>query len=307
MSRQRRDATGGYMLVTVLAVMILVSGVVAATSYFVRSALDSAKATDGQLTLDGLIHAGLELSAYRLFAGDGLEAVQKPTRLRLKDGTVTGKILDEGGKIDLNGADPALIEAVFKSTGMGAGDITEVMSRVMAMRGPTRDKPAPAPGAPSQLPPSQILPSQVLPSQASPTQVGGAAAKPTRGFQSVGELAAFPGVTARDMELIAPLLTVYNPGGKIDAVTASGEVLSVVPGLSDARVAEILQKRDGASPDELKALVGTDNAYLTTTPGPAYTIQIEATSGSGQRKSARVVVTKSNDTDEPYDVVARWD
>lgn len=291
---QRRDRAAGYILVTVLAVMILASAVVAATSYFVRSALDSAKATDGQRALDALIHAGLELSAYRLFNGDAADISLKPLRLRLKEGGVSAKILDEGAKIDLNGADPALIEAVFKSTGMGAGDIEDVMQRILAMRGPTRaNKISTAPGGAAQQPPTTPQP-------------GNGTLKATRGFQSVGELAAFPGVTSRDMELVAPLLTVYNPGGKIDVVTASEEVLSVVPGLSDARVSEILQKRDGATADEIKALAG-DSPYLTTSPGPAFTILLEASSSSGQREIARVVISKATEPDEPYYVLARWD
>lgn len=310
----RDGGTGGYILVGVLAVMILVSAIVASTSYFVRSALDSAKATNGQLALDQLIHAGLELTAYRLFNDDPLATRPPLVRLRLRGGTVTCKILDEGAKIDLNGADPALIEAVFKSTGMGAGDIADVMRRVLAMRGPSRAKTSAAPGTtvpgttvPGTTAPGATAQPPVATQPPGTAQPPGMTPKPTRGFQSVGELAAFPGVTSRDMELVAPLLTVYNPGGKINIVTASEEVLSVVPGLSDARVSEIVQKRDGATPEELKALMGNDSTSLTATAGPAFTVVIEASASSGQRKIARVVITKANGPDEPYFVLARWD
>jgi general secretion pathway protein K len=297
MTRRPHD-TQGYILVTVLAVMILVSSLLAGTAVFVRSAINGARVADSSLVVDGLIAAGLDQTAYNLFFAKKTLVPGAHTHLRLATGLVDATSTDESSKIDLNGSDPQLLAALFESLGMGPGEINDLMARITEVRGPrpTNNTSPAAPGGTLQVTPT------------APQAGAGNAALPfKRGFQSVGDLASFPELSRHDLEEITPLLTVYNPGGKINIRTASETVLALVPDLSGPRLAEILDHRGGATDKDLRALIGTSGAYLSASPGAAFTVGIDAIASSGQRRHLYAVIARSHDDHVPYYVLARWD
>jgi general secretion pathway protein K len=288
-----RDKSG-YILVAVLGVMLVVTGLIASASIFARTALQSARLGDDEAGLAGLVQGGLEITAYQLFI---LKLPLEPVngrRIRFGGGTITPAITDEASKIDINGANTAVLESTFRAAGMGSARIAELIARITEWRG------VPSNGAPS--------PAQTAPAGG----VTAPAAKHT-GFRSVEDFANFAALDSSEVAALAPLLTVYNPDGKVNILTASRRVLVALPGMSGAMADDLIARRAHADMqnvgdvDRLKSGLLEQTTFIKTGDGPAYSIRIEAVSAAGRTKSGVAVVAKSQSPADPYLVFQWWD
>ena len=315
-NRHLRRRDGGYILVAVLGVMLVLTGFMAAGSLLVRSALDTVRVGDTDVAASGIARAGLELTAYELFVIQAAPTAVDGRRLRVAGGSFVAHLVDEGGKADLNGSDSKLLGSVFKAAGFDEGDANRLIACIVGLRGPDKTDPAqgqPQPGAPRTPDASTDLASaaqqQVSAGQA-PAPPG--ADKPRlRGFQSIDQLRDCPDLTGEDYAAIAPMLTVYNPDGKVDIMTASPAMLHALPGLSEADVEVILARRvasaDKKAADDLMALMKEAQAYGKTESGPAFTVRIDAVSATGRKKTIHAVIASSKSRAEPFYVLDRWD
>lgn len=311
-AKPTRPATGGYILVAVLGVMLLLTGFMAAGSVVVRSALHGASADDEDLSMVGLTRGGLELTAYQLFVRKIPASSVDGRRIRFAGGTIAPRILDEAAKVDLNGADPALLAALLEHAGLDKGASNAVVAWIVELRGAGRNVPGGV-ATPTPFDVSNAATAPDLAAIALSRQAGEMAAQDQpvasaprrRGFQSVDQLRDAPGLTKAEFRLLAPRLTVYNPDGKVDIVTASRDVLAAVPGLTSAQVERILSLRGASTREELGAMVGTAAIYTKTTPGPAYAVRVDATARSALRGSLEAVVAPSNVPGSPY-LVLDW-
>ncbi len=293
-----RGTRDGYILVAVLGVMLLLTAFMAGGSLLVRSALNSIKVGDDDVAVIGLTQGGMELTAYQLFVLKLPMSLVDGRRIRLAGGTIVPSIVDEAGKVDLNGSDPNLLRSIFQAVGLDAGTAGAIVARIVAIRGATR-----GPSAAAQAPPGSTAPPAYgyQPGAAAPPQSG--EQKQLRGFLALDDLALFPDLTRDDRRTLDQILTVYNPDGKVDILTASPEVLGAIPGLSKAALAEILARRDGMTKDTVYALqaqLGAASTYTKTTSGPAYTVRIDAAAPSGRKKSIAAVVAASKSPNDPY-------
>ena len=308
MSRAVRPPTGGYILVAVLGVMLILTGFMAAGSLVVRSALDTARVGDADVPTLGLTRAGLELTAFELFVIKASPAAVDGRRLRFAHGTIATHLVDEGGKADLNGSSTKLLTSVFRSAGLDDGAARDLMSCIVDLRGPDQDEAAPDPAAQQ---PNAALPTSAEPQSPQPSQAPNAKPRP-RGFQSVDQLRDCPNLTGEDFAAIAPLLTVYNPDGKINILSASEAMLRAMPDVSAADVEVILARRadanaDKKAADDLMGLMKEAKAFGKTKPGPAYTVRIDATSATGRKKTIHAVIAASKSQSDPYYVLDWWD
>ena len=279
-----RNVDNGYILVTVLSVMLLVTGLVAAGLIMVRSAVNGAKIIEDDVALAGLMQSGVEITAYEL-AVSKVPPKQVDNRpIKLTNGIVTPHIVDESGKVDLNGSAPQLLQLVFESTGMESSTAAIVVSEIVARRSDSSDRFASS----AALKQPAVKPSD------QPKR---------RGLQSLSELAEIPDLSRKDLRAVAGRLTVYNPDGKINVLTADPELLSLIPDLTKPVVADIIAKRGDDSVNNIRALYsefGEATRFITTDYGPAFHAQIEATSLSGRKKVVDVVLAASRSPNAPY-------
>lgn len=321
----RGRSNDGYILVAVLSVMLLLTGFMAAGSMLVRSALDGAKVGDVDVAMSGLAQGGLELTAYQLFVMKLSPRKVDGRRIKFAAGTIAPHVLDESGKVDLNSADPKLLASIFASIGMDSGAASGLVSDIVAMRGadrhpaqaPSSTSPGAMPSDPAAGAGSGAAPSQVAagtPPAAASVQPPGApqsaAPKKLRGFQSVDQLGDFPDVTRSDLRELSPMLTVFNPDGKVNILSASREVLMAVPGLTAPKVEEILARRKDAAKDvigSLSAMLEDAKAYTKTEFGPAFSVRIDATTAKGRKKTINAVVAASKSPNDPYYVLDWWE
>lgn len=286
-----RDKSG-YILVAVLGVMLVVTGLIGSASIFAGTALKSARLADDEAGLAGLVHGGLEITAYQLFI---LKLPLEPVngrRIRFGGGTITPAITDESSKIDINGANTAVLESALQSAGMGSARVAALMARITEWRG---------------------IPASGVPSPAQTALAGGVTAPPAKhtGFRSVEDFVDFAALDSRETAALAPLLTVYNPEGKINVLTASRQVLMALPGMSGPIADDLIAQRAHADmrnvgdTDRLKSGLFAQAAFIKTGDGPIYSIRIEAVSAAGRTRSATAVVAKSQSPVDPY-FVFQW-
>ena len=311
MRRRDRGGRDGYILVAVLAVAVILTGLIAAGSLVTRSALGTARVADADVASAGLLTSGVEIAAYQLAVLKIRPDLVDGRRIRLTDGIVTPHVSDEAGKVDLNAANAKLLAGVLAGVGMDEATAATVVQRIVALRGPpngvfaddggARGAYAPAAGA------SNVGGVQTtgLGSNAAPT--GDRSPPKRRGLQSVEDLRDIEGVRRDDMRLLRQRLTVYNPDGRLNVMTAAPDVLMAMPGMTELKLTQLLAARD-AGPEAVAAaqaaLGGEVASFIKASPGPAYTVRVDATENSGRRKSVEAVIAASKSPNQPYYILS---
>ena len=307
----RRDSNLGYILVAVLSVMLLLTSFLAAGSVLIRSVLHSAVVGDTALAMQGLTQGGLEITAYQLLVRKVPASLVNGRRIRFAGGMVQPTIIDEGGKIDLNGADPRLLLSVFAAGGLDVGDAAALVARIVEARGATESAAVAATVAFAPVSGDIYHGHSPFATPSAPSTPGSpptnGAQKKRRGWQTVDQLRG-AGLTLTAFHALEPLLTVYNPDGKVDVLTARRAVLSAIPGLGTAAVDMIMARRNIVTKETIAALTplfGDASLFVKTTSGPAYSIHIDAVSGAGQRKALDAVIAASKSPNDPY-LILDW-
>ena len=310
---RRTRGRDGYILVAVLAVAVILTGLLAAGSVLVRSALGTARVEDADVAAGGLLSSGVEISAYQLAVMNIRPEAVDGRPVRLTGGTVTPHVTDEAGKVDLNAASPELLAGVMTGVGMDRATATEVVARIVELRGPPNGTiPEAGNQAPGTSPPPQNgAPSQfgMTPSQGNARPGGGQASavdtpRKHRGLQSVEDVGDIEGVRREDMRLLRQRLTIYNPDGRLNIMTADPDLLSSIPGMTKLKLEQLLAARDSGSADAARdaqsALGGDIASFTKALPGPAYTVRIDVDEKSGRRKSVEAVIAASKSPNQPY-------
>lgn len=304
---RRARGRDGYILVAVLAVVVILTGLLAAGSVLVRSALGTARVEDADVAVGGLVSSGMEIAAYQLAVLRIRPEAVDGRPIRLTGGSVTPHVTDESSKVDLNAASPKLLAGVMTGVGMDQATAAAVVARIVELRGPpggTIPEDGQPPGA--APPPQSGGGSQfgMTPSPG-PAQPGADnAPRKRRGLQSVEDVGDIEGVRREEMRLLRERLTIYNPDGRLDIMTADPDLLSSIPGMTKLKLEQLLAARESGSADaarEAQSALGGDLASFTKAlPGPAYTVRIDASEKSGRKKSAEAVIAASKSPNQPY-------
>jgi len=252
----------GFSLVLVIWGAGLISLLVLASVAAARWRLMASASAAGAVQAASLAEAAGTIAAHRLAAGGGsaqgarVAADGSPVFCGLPGGvTAAVAIEDEGGKVDLNGAPPKLLEALFTGFGVEAGTAADIARAIVDFR------------------------------SANPRGIGarGAVASSDGAkhalFQTVYELdqiTAFPPGLVRDL---APYVTVsparagLDPGVAPPALFAalSGATLDDVRALAAAPYPNRLDRTDPRFP----------LAFIQGTPGGVYLVHAEVVIASG--------------------------
>ena len=194
-------------------------------------------------------------------------------RLVYGDGTISVSVQDEGGKIDINLAPPALLVGLFRT--LGIAEAEALAGAIFDWR----------------------------------RQHGGEASEGARSrngpFLALEQLRAVPGMTPAAYERAAPFLTVYTGRDRIDPLTAPGEVLRSLPGARPAEVDAFLAARErlGPVPGGLPALNGIGD-LIAHAGLQVVTITSEGRAAGGARFIRQAVVTANARGGAPYQILA---
>lgn len=281
----------GFILVAVLGIMVLLLSLTGGTALLVRSALDGVRGTADDLKLEALIRAGLDVAAYELFDLNLPAARIRQQRIDLDGGSITLTAADESGRIDLNWSDPVLLAGAYRVAGLTGLKPDDFAARVVRWRDRYEDKPA---------------------KDADPAKID-LAAKPVGrgkdGFRTVSEVRWLPDVSEDDAAALAPLLTVDNVQGRVNALEASAAVLMALPEMTPSLVAQVAALRTAPSAtvaDRLKALLPKQQMLLTTTRGASFRVRVAVATAASATRSVAVTLTRAPTREAPYFVTA-WE
>jgi general secretion pathway protein K len=163
--------------------------------------------------------------------------------------TVRVSVFDEGGKVDLNDASPLVLQGLFRAAGQRADAAQQLAAAVVDWR------------------------------DYSPGRKVGLDVYAANGYQprhapflSVEELQQVAGVTPALYRAVAGAITIWSGRESPDPTTATSLALAAVPGMTPARVAQVLAARRNTRPGVAGLFAGN---------GVTHSIRSEATLADG--------------------------
>jgi general secretion pathway protein K len=299
----------GIALVMVIWALALLSLMAASFLSEARVELRRAVNLRERAEAEALAEAGINLALARLVAESGGTAPQSWTE-RVGGGTVTITLTDERGKIDLNGAEPALIASLFEAVGAGEPAAKALSAAIADFR--DADRATATDGAEDA---------------AYPAGSGGAKDAP---FETADELMQVRGMTPDLFDRVAPLVTIHSALPTIDPLLAPEGVLRAIPHIDQAELARFLavrkktapilqargreREQPGAAERRAKAYADLQSAlprrnavdgYFTiegSTP-PAFTISAEGATATGARYRREVVARPLEGGESPIELL----
>lgn len=234
--------------------------------------------------------AGLELAGLMLRSGE-LEMLGAGTRTVALDGaTVTIDVVNERGRIDLNGAPEELFAGLFRALGEEGERADAIAARIIDWRDP--DDEVRAGGA-----------------EVGAYRGSGLAAPRNGPFVHPLELGSVLDIPPALVQRALPYVTVGNPFGLVDPFVADAVVLQALPGTSASRIESFLEERQTGLPDsELAVLqLGASDEYVSQDPAPGWRATITVTPTRGRpRRFVALLVDREDDT-RPYRVLYMLD
>lgn len=197
----------GFVLLSVLAVLVIVSALLAAALLQVRTGTAATRARGDAVRLQGLADGISQLIAYDLrvarthrVAGLGLPEDGTAVACPLGRGrTAVVSLQDQGRLIDLNTTPRPALEEAFRLLGLPDPAVLALAAEIVDARDPD-DVPEPNGGA-----------------ERAQYRARGLASGPRNGpFLRVDEIGRLPSMTPEAAAILTPVLTVYNEGGRFD-------------------------------------------------------------------------------------------
>ena len=289
--RRRR----GVALVMVLWVLALLALIAASFASNTRTEVNLAYNLVEGSKAEALAEAGVHQAIVGLLAEGGAEPWQVDGAVygwRFGTGEIRVTIQDEGGKIDLNAAQPDILRGLFNAIGLGLQESDDLVDAILDFRDP--DELRHPSGAED-------------PDYAAADLDHDAKDAP---FQIVAELQQVFGMTQEVYDEVAPALTVYSQRAAPDENTAPPLVLEALPGPRIETGEEDddpdLPDLDELSPDEIPEAPavlkeGDSNARSGV---PIFTVHAEGRTQSGAVFALEAVVSLAPDRGEPYEFLA---
>lgn len=296
-----RDPRRGIVLVTVLWTIALISALAMAAATTFRSFAGIVALDRDRARAEALLHAGLEVSGGLIAKFDDKHPLsERETAFSLSTGSVRIRLSDEGGRIDVNNAPVKVLASLLHAA--GAGDNANIIATAIDTWR-QRDK-ADQSAAPGQLPKAAAPAAPPPP----PAGLANAPAQKDDGFRSftdIRQLAQIPGMAPDYLAAITPLTTVFGDD-KVNAMTASADVLSVLPGIAPAQITGFLGARDRspAGGDQLLQMLGPAKDYVKTGARPIARVEIIARLIDGYTAAAQAVIVVLPHDKLPYRVLS---
>ena len=256
MTIHRHKSQRGYVLITVLwiglAMLLAISAYLAST----RQAALGVRAEVGAARAVALARSGLNVALADLgrINPDQITTPRDGTAITLQmaEGTVTYRIQDEAGKIDiLRAPRQVLAPALVQIAEAEGGDTFDAVTMADAIAGFTNGPSGPA--------------------------------------TTVAEVLTRAGLSAQTIADASTYLTTFNFSAQVNPVTAPRAVLQAIPGLGPSDVTDIIQRRSEGRP---MPRLGSAAAWLVVRAGPVYTITAEATLTTGAQAQLQAVVAQ---------------
>jgi general secretion pathway protein K len=253
-----------------------------------RPALDLTRIGAEDLRLDGLLQGGVEGAGYLLFAAAHTPDKVNGMTLHFSAGEAHITVADEGGRIDINRADPELLAGLFTAVRGASMSPAAFAGRVADWR--DADGEVSEEGAEA--------------GEYSGEEVG--YGPRNAAFRTIEELRLLLGLSAADFQKLAPYVTVFNPSGMIDPFSAERPVLLAVPDLGKEDLKKLIEAHGAPQAVREEVLNGLDNYsdYFLFDPSGIYRVRIDARLDGGPADAVEVVLAGPTEENPDYGVLA---
>ena len=206
------------------------------------------------------------------------------------DTLVRVRLLAESGKIDINRAEPALLQSVLAQAPVEPDQQTALLGAILDWRDP--DDLANIEGAESKE-----------------YHAAGLKYEPrNQPFQSIEELQMVLGMNEAILKYLDPLITVHSGQPQVNLATASREVLRILPGLDASLVDQYIQLRRESAINNAQTPPFSLGQGLTNASGSSDIVEIiaEALLEDGASVILKVLVAKSGDAGSSPFQILKW-
>jgi general secretion pathway protein K len=289
---KRSDPRSGVILVTVLWSIALLSALAMAASVTFRGFVGVMAVERNRVQADALLSAGLETAAGIMDALGNAPVLEQEATVNLATGSVSARLSDEGGRIDVGRAPTAVIAALLRSVGASEAAANEVSRRILERRSAgNTSRPNVAPGSTNR---ATGIPAVVQPSAPGTAQP----------FSDLRELERVPGMRPEWVAAIAPLATVFG-GETINPLTAPPGVIAALPGVVKGQAEAFIRARRSspADVDRLIQLVEPARPYLAVKPVRVASVELMAELANGYVVAARAVIVVLPQDSLPFRVL----
>jgi general secretion pathway protein K len=273
------DNKRGVILLTVLWTVALLTTLALAASLTFRGFAAIMVVDRDRGKADALLTAGLEVAAGFASTAGERPLLDVESTVTLSSGSVSWRLDDEGGRIDIGKAPPEVLASLLRA--VGAPEADALARAIVVWRKPEGDTaPPPAANPAAAKPPA---PDSIL--------------------TDVSDLAQVPGMRPQWIAAITPLVTVFG-SETVNPRTAPAEVLAVLPGIEPARLAAFLDLRRAVTdPKQLTAGLGAAQNFLAVKPPQAVRVHLAAILADGYAAEAQAVIVCLPKDRQPYRVL----
>ncbi len=266
-------SSDGYVTLAVLLVVGLLAAIVSSILAISRPALGLARLGGDEVAAEALLDGGLTTAAFLLFGAKQDPAKVNKLALHLHTGDANLTVADEAGRVDLNNADPRLLEGLYSAVGGNSLSAQAFASRVVDWRDSDSDL-------------------NQAGAEASDYNEAGLGYGPSNlPFHSVDEAHFILGLSSRDFTKLQPFLTVFSGTGKIDLLAASPTVLRAIPGMSREQLQQVQQaRRAGQDRAKIAERIPEAAEFLLDKSSGVFRVNVEVKLKDGYADAAEAVI-----------------
>ncbi|WP_160331092.1 type II secretion system protein GspK [Bradyrhizobium macuxiense] len=266
---------------------------------------------------DGLLTAGLEVAAG--IAGDmpNTPITDRSTVVTLSTGSVSIRLGDESGRVDIGKAPVELLASLLRYVGADDGDADVIAKRIVDRRGPEQKakpndpaKQQPAAGN-SDAQKAATTPQGNAPQANAPQANTDPSKDPSKAapvhpapFTDIRQLAGIQGMRPEWISALAPLITVYG-SDTVNPLAAPVAVIRALPFVDEARLDTFLNMRGAlVDPERLAFALGPAQKYLKVQERQVVSVDLVASTHDGYTAAAKAFIMLLSDSKQPYQVLA---
>jgi general secretion pathway protein K len=285
-SRERKP--DGFIIVAVLWILGALATLASIYAVYIIDTATAGRVQDDRVQAEGMISAGLELTALQVTAKPGgVRPDNGSFDFRMGNGVASVQFSSEGGRVDLNAAPKEVLAGLFAVLGARPEDALNYADRVVGWRTkPKRGQEDP---------------------EAALYQTAGLRYPPRGGpFQHPGELWLVHGLPEALVERAMPLVTVYTGKAEINILDAPPDVLAALPGMTPDILRAVLAQRQ-LTPQNgqlVLSLLGPSSTGVTIEPTKSLRVDVRVRFDNGRQMSSQVVIFVGDVDNEPYRVLS---
>ena len=310
---QENQATQGMILIVVLWAVSLMTLTVVAISALSQKSLSLAGAETDRMRSELALEAGMAAAQALIMAEKPENRVYfngSPQVLDLGSGRLVEiSIRDASGLLDLNRAEPGLIEQFIKRNvevqeagGVLLKAIRELRPDSANENGQDSNTGAgTSPQAQSLQAQRQEQPRQstsTATGQSTPEQTEKSPRRPPPAFASTGQLYGIAGVPDEVLDKLLPLITLYSSQeGKVNPLAAPDQVLLSIPGLGarELKLFETARQKRQWRTAVVQASLGTLEKFLAIGTARSFVISVKLLKGPGINATSHLTASVVSD------------